>query len=209
MCDCRRQPRFVPLSVPLHRGGASSLRNFWNRREYRGIRVDCDQLYLFPSFPFVSRSNFPPLRAKVNRTDTRTVTRNFLGKERSDRNEEGNRVGIFSFLPEAHSSHRRRDVVTSSIDLFPKPMLSRSSSRALVKFHDAWHIISRQGVGGKMGRRTASFPKRLGLMGGREESQFRLGPRCVSLYFLARTIDAFDLAPSYYLYHAFRYPPEK
>lgn len=163
----------------------------------------------FSLFPFVSRSNFPPLRAKVNRTDTRTVTRNFLGKERSDRNEEGNRVGIFSFLPEAHSSHRRRDVVTSSIDLFPKPMLSRSSSRALVKFHDAWHIISRQGVGGKMGRRTASFPKRLGLMGGREESQFRLGPRCVSLYFLARTIDAFDLAPSYYLYHAFRYPPEK
>lgn len=147
----------------------------------------------------------PPRKSKPNGHSDR----NFLGKERSDRNEEGNRVGIFSFLPEAHSSHRRRDVVTSSIDLFPKPMLSRSSSRALVKFHDAWHIISRQGVGGKMGRRTASFPKRLGLMGGREESQFRLGPRCVSLYFLARTIDAFDLAPSYYLYYAFRYPPEK
>lgn len=67
---------------------------------------------------------------------------------------------------EAHSSYQRGGVTSSIESLASRKSAMLSRRWQLVKFLDAWHVISRQGVGGK--RRTASFPKRLGLMGGRE-----------------------------------------
>lgn len=163
MRNCRRQGRFVFLPVEE----LLLSRIFRIVVEYRGIWVDCPSVHLrqvcfFPLFrSFFDKTS---LRAKVNRTDTRPVTRNFPGKERPDHNG-GNRVGIFSTSFPSPSPKRillikeetLRHRSTSSRSA--KPMLSRGSER--LKFLDAWHVISRQGVGGK--RRTASFPKRLGL----------------------------------------------
>lgn len=94
MRNCRRQGRFVFLPVEE----LLLSRIFRIVVEYRGMWVDCPSVHLrqvcfFPLFrSFFDKTS---LRAKVNRTDTRPVTRNFPGKERPDHNG-GNRVGIFS-----------------------------------------------------------------------------------------------------------------
>ena len=151
MRNCRRQGRFVSLPVQL--GGASSLPNFSNRRGISGnlgrlplLLLLHDQVYFFPSFPRSLSIRFSIKLAKVNRTDTRPVTRNFPGKERSDHNG-GNRVGIFSTSSPSPRgafllSERRRYVIdrisrVSKIGDVIAAMAARKVSRRVARYFAA------------------------------------------------------------------------
>lgn len=123
---------------------------------------------------------------------------------------------------EAHSSYQRGGVTSSIESLASRKSAMLSRRWQLVKFLDAWHVISRQGVGGK--RRTASFPKRLGLMGGREarsksisfRSPLRVAFDCRVVIFSREQSTSPSISPRCIIrpichpfVSTFSYPPEK
>lgn len=119
--------------------------------EYRRIWVDCPSSssttkFIFSLFSSLSLHSFFDKTAKVNRTDTRPVTRNFPGKERSNHNG-GNRVGIFSTSSPSPRgafllSERRRYVIdrisrVSKIGDVIAAMAARKVSRRVARYFAA------------------------------------------------------------------------
>lgn len=199
--------------------------------EYRGIWVDCPSSssttkFIFSLFSSLSLHSFfdKTCESKSNGHSPETLPETF-----QERNVAITMGGIalefFQRHPpprEAHSSYQRGGVTSSIESLASRKSAMLSRRWQLVKFLDAWHVISRQAVGGK--RRTASFPKRLGLMGGREarsksisfRSPLRVAFDCRVVIFSREQSTSPSISPRciirpicHLFVSTFSYPPEK